>query len=217
MAKKAVPRNWSPESDEDYEVARSYLKVRFAEWCEAKGIVFDGDPGEAPIHYKGRFLDGHLTRWRCGDLDEVYLELHPAKVIVEEEDLGSVLVEAKAFMTFLAETGLLDEDSDNLDELVEHLEHIERRFMRHMADPARYSFGKRLVLAAASEGIEPGDEDALRSFMDTFNARPRAERDALFGPRASGRSLGTAGGRITAPGTRPRPKSSSTKKRRRGR
>jgi hypothetical protein len=25
-------------------------------------------------------VDGHLTRWTRRDLDEVYLELHPAKV-----------------------------------------------------------------------------------------------------------------------------------------
>jgi hypothetical protein len=217
MAKNAVPSDWSPGSDEDYEVARSYLKEHFAEWCAGKEIEIDADVGEAPIHYKGRFLDGHLTRWRCEDLDEVYLELHPAKVIVEEEDLASVLVEAKAFMTFLAETGLLDSESDDLDDLVEHLGHIEGRFVRHMGDPARYSFAKRFMLAVSATGIEPGDEEGLRSFMESFNARPRSEREALLGRRALGRSLGTATGRVTAPGTRPRPKSSSTKRRRRGR
>jgi hypothetical protein len=100
--------DWEPESEEDYEVARSELKKRFDQWLEVVGIESRGDDGEAPFHYKWAYVDGHLTRWRRRDLDEVYLELHPAKVMVEDDDLDRVLEEAKAFISFLDETGLLD-------------------------------------------------------------------------------------------------------------
>ena len=111
MARTTTP-DWSPESEEDYEVARSELKKRFAQWRTVVGADPDNDAGEAPIHYKWAYLDGNLTRWRCDDLDEVYLELHPAKVMVEDDDLDDVLEEAKSFIGFLDETGLLDPDSD---------------------------------------------------------------------------------------------------------
>jgi hypothetical protein len=66
--------DWWPESEEDYEVARKELKSRFAQW---RGDKADDNGAESPIHYKWMSADGHLTRWRCADLDEVYLELSP--------------------------------------------------------------------------------------------------------------------------------------------
>lgn len=79
MAKDTAPLDWSPESEKGYETARSYLKERFARWCAGNGTDLEADAGEVPIHYKWGYLDGHLTRWRCRELDEVYLELHPAR------------------------------------------------------------------------------------------------------------------------------------------
>ncbi len=176
-----------------------------------------GDAGEAPIHYKGRYCDGHLTRWTRGDLDEVYLELYPAKVIVEDDDLGSVLAEAKAFMTFLAETGLLDPASDQLDGLLAHLERMDGQFRRNMGDASRYGFGKRFFLQAVATGVEPGDEEAMQSFMASFNAGPRTERDAVFGNRLPSVAAPRSPGRTTPRGTRPNPKKSSSARRRRRR
>lgn len=210
-----APLDWSPKSEEDYEVASAYLKERFAAWCAANGTELEGDAGEAPIHYKWRYVDGHLTCWHCSDLDEVYLELHPAKVIVEEDELGSVLAEAKAFVAFLSETGLLDPGSDPLDVLLEHLARIEGRFRTNMADPARYSFGKRFFLAAAAEDVRPDDPEAVESFMAAFNARPRAEREALFGPVPQAGAVPTPTGRYTPPGTPSRPRPAARRKRRR--
>jgi hypothetical protein len=63
--------DWEPESEEDYEVAASELKKRFAQWLGVVGIESRGDDGEAPIHYKWAYVDGHLTRWTRRDLDEV--------------------------------------------------------------------------------------------------------------------------------------------------
>jgi len=92
-------RRWAPKSDEDYEAARKDLKERFAAWCANTGTKLDADPGETLIHYKWGYVDQHMTRWTCRDLDEVYLEIHPAMVIAEESELGEMLVEAKAFIT----------------------------------------------------------------------------------------------------------------------
>jgi len=214
MGGSAAPLDWSPESEEGYEAARSQLKQRFAAWCAENGTKLDEDAGEAPIHYKWGYVDGHLTRWTRRDLDEVYLELHPARVIAEEEELGGVLAEARAFIAFLAETGLLDPASDEPDVLVEHLDRIEGRFRRNMADASRYSFGKRFWLAATAEDIEPDDEKAVRSFIEVFNARPRAERETVLGRTPPRR---TATGRFTPPGTTPRSPRPSAGRRRRGR
>jgi hypothetical protein len=214
----AMPRStpvWMPESEEDYEAARRELKKRFAQWRSAAGMAPEKDAGEAPIHYKWAYLDGHLTSWTCADLDEVYLELHPAKVMVDEEDLGDVLGEAKAFVSFLDETGLLAADSDPAPVLRDHLDAIEGQFRSNMTDASRYSFGKRLWTSAQAEGVRLDDRASVEAFMADFNARPRAEREAILGrgPDPSPRSPST--GRVTAPGTRPKSSSAKRRKRRR--
>jgi hypothetical protein len=207
--------DWSPESEKDYEIARRALKKRFAQWRTAVGAAPDKDAGEAPIHYKWAYLDGHLTSWTCADLDEVYLELHPAKVMVDDENLGDVLEEAKAFVSFLDETGLLAADSDPPHVLLEHLEVIEEPFRHNMADTSRYSFGKRLWMSAQAEGVRLDDRASVEAFMADFNARPRTEREAILG-RGSGHPPRAAStGRITATGTRPKTPSAKRRKRRR--
>jgi hypothetical protein len=210
---KDRPSNWEPEDEDDYEAASEELKRRFASWVGDQGLSIDPEAPEGPLHYKGGYVDGHLTRWTRADLNAVYLDLYPAKMMVDTDELDNVLAEARAFVTFLAATGLLDETSEPVEVLIGHLEHIEHRFRANMADPSRYSFGKRLWMAAAAEGVSPDDPEATEAFLERFNARPRAEREAILGRTTASRQSAT--GRFTPPGTRPQPSSSKRRKRRR--
>jgi hypothetical protein len=206
---------WEPEGDDDYESANAELKERFAAWAVDKGVAVESDAPEGLLHYKWGYVDGHLTRWTRRDLDEVLLELYPAKVMAEPDELGEVLAEATAFVTFLSETGLLDQASEPAEVLVEHLGRIDGQFRANMADRSRYSFGKRLWSQAAAEGVRPDDPDAVEAFMARFNARPRAERDAIVGGGLKSGNRPAATGRFTPAGTRPRPGSAKRRKRRR--
>ncbi len=212
MAVEPTARHWWPDDEGDYEVASTELKHRFAAWVADNGVGLQEDAGEGLLHYKWGYIDGHLTRWRRGDLSELYLELYPAKVMVEPDELDEVIDEARAFIGFLAETGLLDPDSDPPEVLLEHLGRIEGTFRAHMTDQSRFSFGKRMWTKAVSEGVDLGDERAVDAFIARFNARPRAEREAVLGPTLSSRQ--PTGGRVTAPATPPR---SSAKRRKRRR
>ncbi len=170
-----------PRSQAGYERARARLAAEIGAWLEASGRG-DVDPGsgEELLHYKWGYLDGHLTRWRRADLDTILCELFPAKVIVEEEDLGEVIPEAKVFISFLAEAGYLDPSGDDPAVLLRHLDRIAARFRRRMTDPRRYSTAKAMWLAMGAEGIGPEDEEAARVWIEHFNARPAAERAALL-------------------------------------
>jgi hypothetical protein len=201
-----------PEDEDDYDEANAALKERFGTWAADKGLEVDPETSESPLHYKWAYLDGHLTRWSRADLDEVYLEFYPAKVIVAVDELDEVLAEARTFFTFLADTGLLDEDSDPPEVLIEHLSAIEGRFRANMADDSRQSFGKRLWSQALAEGVSLDDQAAVDAFIARFNARSRAERDAVLGANLSPRQ---PQGRFTPKGTRPRPSSAKRRKRRR--
>jgi hypothetical protein len=202
---------WEPEDDDEYEAASAELEGRFTRWAMPGG-VFDPDLPAGLLHYKWAYVDHHLTRWRRRDLSEIYLELYPAKVMAEADELDAILAETKTFITFLAETEMLDEGSESPDLLCAYLDEIGPEFRAHMADSSRYSFGKRLWTEAASEGVSPADPAAVEAFMDRFNARPRAERDAVFGRGVVPTGRRAATGRFTPPGT---PSRSSGKRRKR--
>lgn len=212
-AVEPAARNWWPEDEDDYEAASTELKERFGAWAAGNDLMLREDAGEGLLHYKWGYIDGHLTRWKRGDLSELYLELYPAKVMVDPDELDDVLEEARAFVTFLADTGLLDPDSDPADVLLEHLGRIESTFRAHMTDASRFSFGKRMWTKALSEGVDLGDQRAVDAFIAQFNARPRAEREAVLGRTLPSRQ--PAGGRVTPRGTQPRPSSAKRRKRRR--
>jgi hypothetical protein len=206
------PQSWEPEDERDYEAANAELKRRFAAWSDDKGLEVERDGPEGLLHYKWAYVDQHLTRWRRRDLYEIYLELYPAKVMAEADELDEVLAEAKSFITFLAETELLDDESESPQVLCDFLDEIAPEFGEYMADSSRYSFGKRLWTEAASEGVSPGDPAAVEAFMDRFNSRPRAERDAILGQGIMPAGRRVTSGRFTPPGT---PSRSSGKRRKR--
>jgi len=204
---------WWPEDEDDFEAATAELNERFEAWATRQSPKPPLDM-EGILHYKWGYLDGHLTRWRRADLTELYLELYPAKVIMDEDELDESLEEGRTFLTFLAETGLLDADSESLDLLVEHLNRIRGRFRHAMGDPSRFSFGKRLWTQARAEGVTLDDQAGVDRFITEFNARPRSERDAILGKNLAPRQP-ARGGRITPPGTPPRPPSTKRRRRRR--
>lgn len=203
---------FEPEDMEGLETVTVALKERFGTWAAENGLEEDPAAPETALRYKWAYLDGHLTRWTCDDLDEIYLELYPAKVIVDEDELDYVLKAARTFIEFLADTGLLDDESDPADVLMEHLTLIDREFRANMADPRRQSFGKYLWSQALAEGVALDDQDAVDAFIARFNARPRAERDAALGYSQSQRRPRE---RFTPPGTPPRAHSAKRRKRRR--
>jgi hypothetical protein len=211
---ESTASRWEPEGDDEYEAANAELKERFATWAANEGLSVELDGPEGLLHYKWGYVDGHLTRWRRRDLDEVLLELYPAKVMVGPDELDEVLAEARAFLTFLAATDLLDEESEPADVLLDHLGAIDGRFRANMADSSRFSFGKRLWTDAAAEGVRPDDPGAVEAYMARFNARPRAERDAILGGGLKSGNRPQVSGRFTPPGTLPRRSSGKRRKRR---
>jgi len=207
------PQSWEPEHEDDYEAANAELKRRFAAWADGRGLEVERDGPEGLLHYKWAYVDRHLTRWRRRDLYEIYLELYPAKVMAEADELDEILAETKTFITFLSETELLDEESESPEVLCDFLDEIAPEFRANMADTSRYSFGKRLWTEAASEGVSPDDPAAVEAFMNRFNSRPRAERDTILGRGVMPAGRRVSSGRFTPPGTPSRPSGKRRKRR----
>lgn len=203
-----------PDSQEGYQTSLRHLQEEFGRWAEATGCASGADILDQPLHYKWGYVDEHLTRWTCDDLDEILLELYPAKVLTDEPE--TILPEFGVMVDFLAGAGLLDEASDRPEQLHAHLDAMEGEFLEAVVDPERFSFGKRVWAQALDEGVDLGDEAAIGAFIQRFNERPFEDRAALMGGRpplvrggtgrfgavpGSGRA---AHGRATPPGTPPR-------------
>ena len=82
-----------------------------------------------------------------------------------------------------------------------------------MADPSLFSSGKHLWKTATDEGAQIDDSDDVEAFMVDRNARTKAERLAVLGRGPAILPRPKTTGRVTAPGTRPRPKQPSGKRR----
>ncbi len=90
----------SPAGEAGYEAARQQLRAAFTRWAETTSTELGPDSFEELVHYKWGHLDGHLTRWARADLDAVLLELFPARMIVDDDDLAQVIPETVAFIGF---------------------------------------------------------------------------------------------------------------------
>ncbi|MHB8191057.1 MAG: hypothetical protein ACYDHP_11710 [Ferrimicrobium sp.] len=178
-----------PTSAEHYERTCEQLRSEFGAWAAEAGLDVDPDAGEDLCHYKWGYLNRDLGWWTTIDLDAIFLQILPAKMIVEgEHGLDRVLSDAKTFLRFLAEAGYLDSESDDLTKLIARLDRIRPRFQARMADSRRYSWGKKMWLAMAAEGITPDQREAVQACIARFNARPKSEREALLGTPPGSRS-----------------------------
>jgi len=169
--------SFGPNDEEAFFAARDRLASRFESSARGPDL---GWVAAQILDLKWGYLDGDLTRWLPEEIEEILLELVPAKVMLEPEDLDLVIDGFAGFLRFLADESILPRDqSARLADLVERLA---PRFRRTALDEANWSPGKRLWSLARSEGVDPSDPEAVQRFMDDFNRRPWAERDAVLGP-----------------------------------
>lgn len=227
MVMPGVILNVCPDTEGDYQTTLAGLREEWNRWAEKTGCSLEAVGFEQLLHYKWGYVDGHLTRWTCADVDEVLLEVFPAKVVSDAEGIDSVIPEMLAFVDFLADTDLIDPASDDRQVLAAHAASMEPRFRTRMADRSLYSPGKRLWTTALEEGVDLGDQSAVSAFVERFNAQLRRGRDDLLrvgtgsdhghGGWSTGRFNPAPTGRITPRGTPPRPKPPGGRHRRRGR
>ncbi|MBW4029942.1 MAG: hypothetical protein HIU57_04590 [Acidobacteria bacterium] len=108
------------------------------------GAAVEKDASKAAIHHQWSRLDGHPTHWTRDELDDVCLDFHLIKVMIEDDDPADILQEAEAFISFLNETGSLDSEGEPASVLVDHLDAIEQQLYHKRADASRYCFGNRM-------------------------------------------------------------------------
>lgn len=177
---------FGPDDEKAFFATRDELASRFE--LSARGHDM-GWVAVQVLDFKWGYLDGDLSRWEPEEVEEILLGLYPAKVMLDRDDLDQVVTGFAGFLQFLGDEGILPED--HAARLAESVERMAPRFHAAALDEDNWSMGKRLWSLAQSEGVDPSDPDAVQRFMDDFNQRPFADRDAVLGPSpvADGSSL----------------------------
>ncbi|MGH3905482.1 MAG: hypothetical protein ACRDTE_15030 [Pseudonocardiaceae bacterium] len=162
--------------DEDaFHARRDELVADLAAWLAASNVT-EVDSGDAAValDWKWGYQDGELGRWTVGDLDEFLLEWCPRKLSLAPEHCAGFPNSIRAFLTFLADRGLLAPGSGTLSQLQRCCERNTSRFVTKMADPANYGLAKGHFARAG--GLQPGvdldDEDTVAALMERMQGLP---------------------------------------------
>lgn len=130
------------------------------------------------LHFKWGYLDGRLDHWLRAHLETLLLDIFPRKVIVDPDDLGQIVPEAKAFLRWLADTNGIT--GDPLPRLLHALDQFQPEVISAMQDTRRFGMGKSLATHMGMAGIDLQDPQAVQGFMEAFNARPMDQRKAML-------------------------------------
>ena len=153
------------------------------------------------LEFKGAYSDGYLGRWTSDDVGEFLLDHFPRKVTADPETLDVVPECVIGFLGFLDARGSLS--GEPLEQLEEVCQELTEPFLGPN-DPAGWGMAKSLAMQMLAEGIDSDDPEALEAWMEDFNTRPSAERDAIIGG-AMDRMIDAASAAPAAGSARSRP------------
>lgn len=173
---QGVRWRFGPDDEDAFEAARDDVAASF----EATPAGRDrGWIAGQVCHFKWGYLDGDLARWTAGDVEEILLDLFPAKVALDPDDRAEVPAALAAFLRHLGDRGVVAAASAEAAARV--AETLAADFREAAADERRWGFGKRLWSEAADEGVDLTDPAVVEAFIADFNERPLEERDTILG------------------------------------
>ena len=170
-------KSYGPDDEEAFYAARDELSSRFELSPHGHDL---GWVAAQVMDFKWGYLDGDLSRWERVEVEEILLGLYPAKVMLDPDDLDQVVAGFAGFFRFLGDDGIVP--AGQAARLAERVELLAPRFRVAAMDESNWSMGKRLWSQAQSEGVDPSDADGMQRFMEDFNQRSFAERNAVLGP-----------------------------------
>jgi hypothetical protein len=178
------PLDIDPEDEEGLEDLLDVLLEEFDECVRAAhgedGPVFRAGHYVAGsmLHWKHGYGDGRLGDWTCADVEEYLLDHYPRKLSADDDLIACTPECVVAFLGFLDERDLLTGDPPA--ELESACRRLGPRFERAARDRRRWGPAKAITTQMLAEGVDLGDQSAVDTWMDEFNARPRAERDRVL-------------------------------------
>lgn len=176
--------------DEDVEAQQAAVDAvteRFDAWSRQRDIAADPNWVATMLDLRLTYVDDRMERWTLGDLSQLFTEVAPRKLSVPGEEIRGAMDALAVYLRYLDDQDALADGSDGVDQLTAWLATSQDLAVGAMDDRSRWGPAKALFGAAMDDGVDPDDLDAVRSWMEDFNARPFEERDAVlsgFGPAA---------------------------------
>lgn len=118
--------------------------------------------------------------WREDELDDFLVAWVPENVTMEDEAASRFVGGVRDALRFLVASDLIEPTAaETLDRCVVLLR---TEFEEAMREPPERGPASALVAAMLAEGVEIGDQEAVRAWIEEFNARSWEERDVVLGP-----------------------------------
>ncbi|MFN8223579.1 MAG: hypothetical protein U0R50_10105 [Gaiellales bacterium] len=171
-----------PLDDEIAEALERNSDIAFG-WFRAKG--YDDHELDDVLRvvelmgeFRLRYLDAEISDWKRAELDGFLLDWVPRSEKLNEREVERFVANVGAVLEFLAGTGDLSPRTAKT--LAKRAVGHADRF-RHLAATATVGHATLIARAMEEDGVDFNDPAAVQRWMDAFNERPFAERDALFG------------------------------------
>jgi hypothetical protein len=143
----------------------------FVKSAEAQELGPEARPGHYSdmfLRYDFDYLGVPVPELSESDAREVLFELIPRKVSIEPIKAHAIVVELRAFFTFLdRQFGL--RNAKRIAAMLD--DKAERRLREELADPANYGMAKSFVMQGIEAGYDMTSPEGMNAFMEVFNQR----------------------------------------------
>ncbi len=131
------------------------------------------------LDFKVDYADGDALRWSPTAVELCMLDWFPRKVSLEPDEISALPEALRGWVRFAGERRGIS--AAGIRETLDAITTFEPEFLQSMADDAHAGPAKAIAAAMAAEGIDLTDQGAVTQWIDGFNARSEADRDAVLG------------------------------------
>ena len=131
------------------------------------------------LNYSMSYLGVTPAEMTPRQFDEVLFELFPRKVSVEPEAAPEIVVELRAFWSFLGRAYTLPNAPAILNRLDQG---AIARLERELANPANFGMAKSMIMQARARGFDTSTQEGLDAWIQTYNAEQVSTGPGLFEP-----------------------------------
>ncbi|MEV6876803.1 hypothetical protein [Amycolatopsis sp. NPDC051128] len=153
------------DDHEGYEAGEDLLLRRFAAWAAAQGREIDSYSVISALQFRHTSVDGRLGYWTGAVVRDFLLSYVPRTLSATADEAALVPETLRMFLRYLHETGLTDPMGEPLAELEDAVTKATAEFPAAMADERNFGVSKYWVMAAARNGVDRSDPDALNAFL----------------------------------------------------
>ncbi len=167
------------DDEEAFFASRDALVESYRSAMEGTDDATDGFVAAMMLDYKWGYSDGHITRWRRTDIEDLLLGFFPRKVTLDDDDLLRVVPDVTDFLGFLDGQGLLS--GEPLPGLEATARALIPEFVDAMGDSANFGLAKGLFGRMQAAGVDIDDESDIGRWLGDLDAQMVATDDDLAG------------------------------------